>query len=145
VANQFSGGAAHSVGFEVKRRGVKPFKYKGVIFFKQLKKMSVSCESVARHIFPFYRSFVAKELIEQYNYTQVHATQKIGTTQAAISQYVTSKRGHTGISNYDKITPLVQKAADKIAKRIAVMDISSEEFSESFYKLCRSVQLAKKL
>jgi len=107
--------------------------------------MSTSCESVARHILPLYRSFVAKELIEKYNYTQVQAAKKLGTTQAAVSQYMTSKRGHKGIPNYDEIAPLVQKAATKVAKRIATMNISAEEFSESLCELCKSLQRAKKL
>ena len=107
--------------------------------------MSTSCESVARHILPLYRSFVAKELIEKYNYTQVQAAKKLGTTQAAISQYMTSKRGHKRITNYDEIAPLVQKTATKVAKRIATMNISPEEFSESLCELCKSLQRAKKL
>ena len=55
--------------------------------------MSLSCESVARHILPVYRSFVAKELILKHNLTQIEAAKKLGTTQAAVSQYVNSKRG----------------------------------------------------
>ncbi len=134
-----------AVGLGIKRGGVEPFKYKYVIFIKQLKIMSTSCESIARHILPLYRSFVAKELIEKYNYTQVRAAKNLGTTQAAISQYITSKRGHKGISNYDDIAPFVQKAAAEVAKRIVAMDISAEEFSESFCELCKSLQRARKL
>ena len=107
--------------------------------------MSTPCESIARHILPLYRSFVAKELIEKYNYTQVRAAKKIGTTQAAISQYMTSKRGHKGISNYDEIAPLVKKAAAKVAKRITTTEISLKEFSESSCELCRYLQRTKKL
>lgn len=107
--------------------------------------MSTSCESIARHILPLYRSFVAKELTEKYKYTQVQAAKKLGTTQAAISQYITSKRGHKRIQNYNEIAPLVQKAAAKVAKRIATMEISAEEFSESFCELCKSLQRAKKI
>jgi predicted transcriptional regulator len=143
--NQFCGGGVVAVGFGVKCGSVELFKYKGVTFFKQLKIMSTPCESVARYILPLYRSFVAKELIEKYDYTQVRAAKKIGTTQAAISQYITSKRGHKGISNYDEIAPLVQKAAAKVAKRIVAMDTSPKEFSESFCEICKSAQLTKKL
>ncbi len=107
--------------------------------------MSTSCENVARHILPLYRSFVAKELIKKYNYTQVQAAKKLGTTQAAISQYMASKRGHKGIPNYDEIAPLVQKAAVKVAKRIATMNISPKEFSASFCELCKSLRENKKI
>jgi predicted transcriptional regulator len=98
--------------------------------------MPTSCESVVRYILPLYRAFVAKELITKYNYTQVAAAKKLGTTQAAISQYVTSKRGHKRIPNYEEIAPLIQNAAAQTAKRIATAKMSPEEFNESFCELC---------
>jgi predicted transcriptional regulator len=107
--------------------------------------MSISCESVARHILPLYRSFVAKELIDKYDYTQVKAAKKLGTTQAAISQYMTSKRGHKGIPNYEEIAPSIQNAATEVAKRIATTEMSPEEFSKSFCDLCKALQRTKKI
>jgi len=113
--------------------------------FEQLKPMSTSCESVARYILPLYRAYVAKELIEKYDYTQVKAAKKLGTTQAAISQYISSKRGRMGIPNYAVIAPLVKKAAAKVAKRIATTEMSQEEFSGSFCELCKTLQKEKKI
>ena len=107
--------------------------------------MSFSCESVARHILPLYRAFVARELIESHGYTQVKASKKLGITQAAISQYLSSKRGHIGIPDYDEIAPLVKKAAAEVAKRIAAAEMSSEEFSASFCELCKELQSRKKI
>jgi predicted transcriptional regulator len=107
--------------------------------------MSSSCESVARHILPLYRSFVAKELVKKYDYTQVQAAKKLGTTQAAISQYLTSKRGHKKIQNYDEIAPLVQNAATEVAERLTTTEMSPEEFGDSFCDLCKVLQKAKKI
>jgi predicted transcriptional regulator len=107
--------------------------------------MSNSCESISRHILPLYRSFVAKELVKKYNYTQVQAAKKLGTTQAAISQYLNSKRGHKGTQNYDEIAPLVQNAAAEVAERLTTTKMSPEEFSGSFCDLCKSLQKAKKI
>jgi predicted transcriptional regulator len=107
--------------------------------------MSISCESVARYILPLYRAYVAKELIEKYEYTQVKAAKKLGTTQAAISQYISAKRGHMRIQNYDEIAPLVKKVAAEAAKRIAATEMSPEEFSESFCELCQTLQRKKKI
>ncbi len=106
--------------------------------------MSTSCESVARYILPLYRAFVARELIEKYNYTQVQAAKKLGTTQAAVSQYVTSKRGHKSIPNYGKIAPSVQDAAAKIAKRMATTETTKEDFNVSFCELCKFLQETEK-
>ena len=105
--------------------------------------MSTSCESVARRILPLYRSFVAKELVKKYDYTQVQAAKKLGTTQAAISQYLTSKRGHKKIQNYDEIAPLVQNAAAEVAERLTTTEMSPEEFGDSFCDLCKVLQKAK--
>jgi hypothetical protein len=107
--------------------------------------MSTSCESVARYLLPLYRAFAAKELIEKNHYTQVEAAKKLGTTQAAISQYMTSKRGHRRIPNYDEIAPLVQNAAAEAAERIATAKMSRKEFSASFCELCKSLQTNKKI
>ena len=106
--------------------------------------MSTSCERVARYILPLYRAYVAKELIEKYDYTQVKAAKKLGTTQAAISQYMTSKRGHKGIKNYNGIAPLIKNAATEIAERMTTTEMSPEEFSQSFCDLCNSLELYRK-
>jgi len=105
--------------------------------------MSTSCETIARHVLPLYRAFVAKELIEKYHYTQIEAAKKLGTTQAAISQYMASKRGHRRIPNYEEIAPSVQNAATKVAERIATTRMSRKEFTASFCELCRSLQRNK--
>ena len=46
--------------------------------------MSTSCEYIAKHFLPLYRAFVAKELIENYGYTQVQAAEKLGTGLARL-------------------------------------------------------------
>jgi predicted transcriptional regulator len=107
--------------------------------------MSFSCESIARHVLPIYRAYVAKELVERYGYTQVNAAKKIGTTQPAISQYLSSKRGRKKIANYDEIVPLVQKASVKVAKRIATATMSRNEFTMSFCDLCKELQKTGKI
>ncbi|MEM2108629.1 MAG: Fis family transcriptional regulator [Candidatus Bathyarchaeia archaeon] len=107
--------------------------------------MPVSCENVARQILPLYRAYVAKELVEKYGYTQVSAAKKLGTTQPAVSQYLSSKRGRQKIARYDEILPLVQRAAEKVAQRMAKADMSIEEFNDSFCDLCRELQEHKQL
>ena len=107
--------------------------------------MPTSCETVSKYILPLYRSFTAKELIEKYHFTQMDAAKKIGTTQAAISQYVTSKRGCKGIKNYEAIAPSVQKAASRAAKQISEGKMNNGEFSTSFCELCNELREEKKM
>jgi len=106
--------------------------------------MSLPCENVARQILPLYRAYIAKELVEKYGYTQVNAAKKLGTTQPAISQYLSAKRGRKKITNYETILPLVQRASAKAAQQIATATMSREEFNTSFCDLCKELQKTKK-
>lgn len=107
--------------------------------------MPISCEKVAHHILPLYRAFVAKELVEKYEYTQVVAAKKLGTTQAAISQYITAKRGRKRIENYEEVAPLIQKAASKAAKCIATTGMTPQEFNDSICGLCEELRQKNKI
>jgi hypothetical protein len=107
--------------------------------------LSTSCEYIARHFLPLYRAFVAKELIEKYGYTQEQAAEKLGTTQPAISQYLSAKRGRKGNSNYDEVEPLVKALAAEAAESVAKTKMTPEEFSDSFCDLCKKLRKAGKI
>ena len=107
--------------------------------------MPTSCEYIARSYLPLYRALVAKELIEKYRYTQKQAAKKLGTTQPAISQYLSSKRGRKGIPNYDEILRVVKETAIRVAKKAAKTEISQKELSNSFCDLCKILQKAGKI
>jgi len=99
-----------------------------------------ACEVVARYVLPVFRSTVAKELIEKYAFTQVQAAEKLGTTQAAISQYIHSKRGYKRIEQFEDILPQIQSAASETAKRITTGKMGTEEVMSDFCKLCLSLR-----
>ena len=98
--------------------------------------MYPACEAVARYVLPVFRSMVAKKLIEEYNFTQLEAAKKLGTTQAAISQYIHSKRGYKGLKEFTDVLPEIQSAAVETARRIATEEIGKEEVMSDFCKLC---------
>ena len=98
------------------------------------------CETIGRYVLPIFRSLVAKELIERYNFTQLEAAKKLGTTQAAISQYIHSKRGHKGLSGFEQILPLIKAAACETAEGIAKGRMSSDEVMSNFCRLCASMR-----
>ena len=105
-----------------------------------MREMYPSCEVVSRYILPVLRSMVAKELIGKYKYTQIEAAEKLGTTQAAISQYIHSKRGHKGLSGFEQILPLIKAAASETAEGIAKGRMSSDEVMLNFCRLCASMR-----
>lgn len=98
------------------------------------------CETVTRRVLPLYRSFVAKELLLKYNFTQVKVAKKLGTTQAAVSQYLNSKRGRKEESDSDQYIAVVKQESAKIAKLLATSEIGSEEFKDSFCNLCKKLE-----
>ena len=100
--------------------------------------MNPRCEAIGKHVVPLFRSLVAKELINTYNLTQVEAAHRLGTTQAAISQYVDSKRASKGIEQLGDIVPKIQAMANETAKRIANKEITPDEVTVDFCKLCAS-------
>jgi len=93
------------------------------------------CELVVRYVLPAFRSLVAKELIEKYDFSQMSAAEKLGTTQAAISYYLYSKRGDKRIKQLESI-PSIQSAAKDVARGIATKKFSVMDAMLSFCKLC---------
>ena len=100
--------------------------------------MSPRCETIGRFVLPVFRSLVAKELIATYHLTQVEAALKLGTTQAAISQYVNSKRALKGTEKYGDVMPQLRAMAAKTASRLAKDNARSDEVEIDFCKLCPS-------
>jgi predicted transcriptional regulator len=109
--------------------------YKRVILLL-MRNMYPPCENVAKYVLPVFRSSVAKELVEKYGFTQVEAAKRLGTTQAAISQYLHSKRGYGGTDQFRKDLARIHESANGMAKRIAAENISSEELRAAFCDLC---------
>ena len=94
------------------------------------------CETIGKYVMPVFRSLVAKELVNIHHLTQVDAAKKIGTTQAAISQYVTSKRAIKGSEQFAAMLPKIQAMAIETAKRLAKNEVSWDEVTLDFCKLC---------
>jgi len=103
------------------------------------------CEIVARYLLPIFRSMVAKELIEKYNFTQIAAAKKLGTTQAAISQYLHSKRGYKGAKQFADLLPEIRSLANETAKTIAAGKIETEDVMRKFCELCTVLRKKKRL
>jgi predicted transcriptional regulator len=101
--------------------------------------MSPRCETIGKYVLPLFRSLVAKELINTYKLTQVEVAKKLGTTQAAISQYVNSKRAYKGAEQFEGILPRLQTMAKSAARRLANNELNPDEVSVDFCKLCSSV------
>ncbi|MGC8849340.1 MAG: transcriptional regulator [Candidatus Bathyarchaeia archaeon] len=77
-----------------------------------------SCEKIARYYLPAIRSMIAKRLMERYNLSQTQIAEKLGTTQAAVSQYLSSKRGSKTMREIEE-NPMLEKAVNEAVEKIA--------------------------
>jgi predicted transcriptional regulator len=98
--------------------------------------MSARCETIGKYVLPIFRSHVAKELVGTYHLTQVDAAKKLKTTQAAISQYLSSKRATKGNEEFAEILPKIQVAAKETAKRLVNNQTTWDIVTLDFCKLC---------
>jgi len=55
--------------------------------------IKIDCEEIVWYILPLIRKEFAKSLIKDRGLTQRKAAEKLGITEAAVSQYVSKKRG----------------------------------------------------
>lgn len=101
--------------------------------------MKPPCEYIVHFALPTFRSLVARELVEKYGFTQVEAAKRLGTTQAAISQYLSSKRGERRSKKFASI-PAVRSTVEDVASGIASSKIMSMDAIELFCKLCASLR-----
>jgi predicted transcriptional regulator len=98
--------------------------------------MSARCETIGKYVLPVFRSMVARELVNTYNFTQVEAAKKLKTTQAAVSQYLNSKRAIKGTEEFDEIIPKIQATAKQTAKLLAKDETTWDVVTQDFCKLC---------
>lgn len=101
--------------------------------------MSTRCETIGKYVLPVFRSLVAKELVNVHHMTQSDAAKKLGTTQSAISQYITSKRATKGCKQFATLLPEIQANAIGTAKRLAKNEVSWNEVTIDFCKFCTSI------
>jgi hypothetical protein len=78
-------------------------------------------------------------LIEEFNFSQVAAAKKLGTTQASISHYLCSKRGEKMVKQLED-SPSVRAIVDEIAEGIAADKISPLDAMLQFCKLCAALR-----
>ncbi len=89
-------------------------------------------ELIAKSVYPALRATIADILIRKYNYTQVEAAKKLGVTQAAISYYLSSKRG---IFKQLLQSDFISKSIKEIAKGIVLNKINDKELAYCLTKI----------
>ena len=55
--------------------------------------MKIPCELIVWYVLPAIRRELARELVDKHGMIQAEVARKFGVTDAAVSQYLKSKRG----------------------------------------------------
>lgn len=92
--------------------------------------MKLPCEIAVWYLLPVLKSELAKELVSS-GLSQREVAEKLGVTQAAVSQYISGKRGN-GIAS----TKYMGQDIKKLAKRMVSSDVSEDDIVEAFCFMC---------
>ncbi|AGK60702.1 putative transcriptional regulator [Archaeoglobus sulfaticallidus PM70-1] len=77
------------------------------------------CMVIVKNILPALRAKIAKELIENYGLKRKDVAKLLGLTQSAVSQYMSSKRGLTGIQmieRSERASEVINELIEKLIK-----------------------------
>ena len=94
--------------------------------------MDPQCEIVGKYVLPIFRSMLARELVHKFNLSQTEAAKKLGMTQAAVSQYLSSKRAYKGIEHVEEFLPKIQVMASETARKCPAEITPRPDFKTRF-------------
>lgn len=97
--------------------------------------MRPPCELVVRYVLPAFRSLIARELVENHHLSQTVVADRLGTTQAAVSYYLDSKRGDKIMKQLESV-PSIKRTAREVAEGIATQTFSFTDAMSKFCELC---------
>jgi uncharacterized protein len=98
--------------------------------------MDPQCEIIGKYVLPIFRSMLAKELVQKYKFSQTETAKKLGTTQAAVSQYLSSKRAYKGVEQVEEYMPRIQAMASDTARKLVNKEISAKDVTPVLCSLC---------
>jgi hypothetical protein len=95
--------------------------------------MIIPYEIIFRSALPTIRFMIARKLVEEHNYTQTEAANKLGITQAAISNYIRRTRAVAlNLDNNIKI----RQSINEITKILVENSYNKHEITEKFTEIC---------
>ena len=97
--------------------------------------MIIPCEIMVKQVLPVFRAMVAESLIGSHGLTQTEAAERLGITQAAISQYVAEKRGYLK-TRMGALSTIIQPVVVDYARKLAVPNGAESQAVLNFCKVC---------
>ena len=96
--------------------------------------MKLFAEIVAVSLLPGVRAMLALELTGKHSLTQAKAAEKLGLTQAAISQYRREIRGYN-VSILKKDEHIMTEIR-KLAESLKSSEVPHEQLLDNIYRIC---------
>lgn len=103
--------------------------------FTLLTSMKIPCEIVVWQVLPLIRRELATELVDAHGMSQAEVARRFGVTDAAISQYLTKKRG--GEYSSSQFYPAFHREVEESAAR---MSAGTSDFDSEMCRLCMVVK-----
>lgn len=97
--------------------------------------MKPPCTTIVKYLLPAIRAKLARDLIEKHNFRTKDAAEALGLTQAAVSQYISSKRGQQGIKLLEQ-SKEATKVMNELLKKIVDGKFTIDEEIDYVCRLC---------
>jgi len=97
--------------------------------------MKPLCEIVVGQVLPTIRAMVVRDLTKRYKMSQVEVARKLGITQPAVSQYVSSLRGKEDTEKI--LAKIVDKEIKSLSDDIASGKLRQEEVINKYCEICK--------
>jgi predicted transcriptional regulator len=95
--------------------------------------MKIPCEIIVWQVLPVIRREFARNMIENHKFTQKKVAQKMGLTEAAVSRYVSGKRGNSDI--------LDGEVLEEITKSVnQIVEGNGTSMIEETCRICRLIK-----
>jgi len=106
--------------------------------------MSAPCEFAVKYLYPIVRSELARFLIKRFKLTQIQTAERLGITQAAISQYTSLKRGGNIKSVPESVQRIIKESLEELCSANRVEEISAKHIEETVCSICRRIKSLEK-
>jgi len=101
------------------------------------------CEIMVSKYLPTIRALLAVELSRKYGLTEQRIAELLGTTKAAVSQYLSSKRGSKRLKELMRMKSIVEEIR-RIAEDL-VKDQPEEVCMDMLCRICEALRREKKI
>ena len=99
-----------------------------------------NCQFAVENLIPAFRSIIAKQLITKHGLNQEQTANKLGLTQTAVSNYMTSRRAIKCREKLGDDYVYVHSLACETAEKIAKGKTTTDEMKKDFCNLCMKLK-----